>query len=277
MMTTKVAFQGERGAYSEEAIHQFFGSDVETVPLRRFSDIFEALRTQAVQFGALPVENSTAGSINQAFDLLLEHDTRIWAEVILRVRHALLAPPGTALEDIECVRSHPQALAQCDRYIQAHGWTPESTYDTAGSARDLVASPEPGVAVIASRLAGQLYGLDELDYGVEDSSHNYTRFFMVSNEVPARAERNKTTIVLSTRHVPGALVSCLEELAKRDINLTKIESRPRRDRPWHYVFYLDFEGHWQDAACREALTELLLKASFVKVLGSYPAARVAGE
>ncbi len=268
----KVAFQGERGAYSEEAIHQFFGSDVDTVPLRRFSDIFEALRAQAVQFGALPVENSTAGSINQAFDLLLEHDARIWAEVILRVRHALLAPPGTVLENINRVRSHPQALAQCDRYVSAHGWTPESAYDTAGSARDLVASPEPGVAVIASRLAGQLYGLDELDYGIEDSSHNYTRFFILSNEAPARTERSKTSIVLSTRHVPGALTSCLEELANRDINLTKIESRPRRDRPWHYVFYLDFEGHWQDPPCREALTELLLKASFVKVLGSYPAA-----
>ena len=268
----KAAFQGEKGAYSEEAIYQAFGPEVETQPCQHFEGIFEAVESGASNYGALPVENSTAGSINQAYDLLLDYDLRIWSEVILRVQHVLLAPPDTALADIRQVRSHPQALAQCERYLRNHGWISEATYDTAGSARDLAAAPEPGIAVIASRLAAQLYGLKELAYGIEDSFYNYTRFFMLSHQEPPYAERNKTSIVFSTRHVPGALHACIGEFANRGINLTKIESRPQRDRPWHYVFYLDFEGHWRDPPCTEALTGLLLKASFVKVLGSYPAA-----
>ena len=271
---TKVAFQGERGAYSEEAIYQFFGSGVKVLPCRRLEGIFDSVESGASDYGALPVENSTAGSINRAYDLLRDHDLRIWGEIILRVHHALLAPPGTAVADIERVRSHPQALAQCQRYLSSRGWTPETAYDTAGSARDLAATPEPGVAAIASRLAGQLYGLEELDCGIEDTSHNSTRFFVLGHEEPPRAEHNKTSVVFSTRHIPGALHACLGELADRGINVAKIESRPRRNQPWHYNFYLDFEGHWQDPACSAALTGLLLKGSFVKVLGSYPAAAI---
>lgn len=269
---TCVAFQGERGAYSEEAIYQFFGSEVETEPCRSFRGIFEAIELGVATYGALPIENSTAGSINQAYDLLLDHDLRIWGEVILRVRHALLAPPGTTQSDIQRVRSHPQALAQCERYLNNHGWTPETVYDTAGSARDLAAAPEPGTAAIASRLAGQIYGLEELDYGIEDLAHNYTRFFILSYQDPPRAQRNKTSLIFCTRHQPGALYECMGEFAKRRINLTKIESRPRLNRPWQYIFYLDFEGHCQDPECEAALTGLLRRSSFVKLLGSYPAA-----
>ncbi len=269
---TQVAFQGERGAYSEEVICQFFGSEVETLPCRHFEDIFETVESRAADYGALPVENSTAGSINQAYDLLLDHDLRVWGEVILRVRHALLAPPGTVLADVQRVRSHPQALAQCERYLSNHGWMPETVYDTGGSARDLAASPEPGVAVIASRLAGQLYELDELDYGIEDSFYNHTRFFILSYEDPPRAQRNKTSLVFSTRHQPGALYECLGEFARRNINLTTLVSRPRLNRPWQYVFYVDFEGHCQDPPCEAALMGLLRRSSFVKLLGSYPAA-----
>jgi len=267
-----VAFQGERGAYSEEAIYQFFGSEVETQPCRSLEGIFEAVESGATDYGALPVENSTAGSINQAYDLLLDHDLRIWGEVILRVRHALLAPPSTALADIQRVRSHPQALVQCERYLSNHGWTPETAYDTAGSARDLAAAPEPGVAAIASRLAGQLYELEELDYGIEDSFYNYTRFFILSHQEPPRAQRSKTSLVFTTRHQPGALYECMGEFARRRINLTKIESRPRLNRPWQYIFYLDFEGHCQDPECEAALMGLLRRSSFVKLFGSYPAA-----
>ena len=165
---TRVAFQGERGAYSEEATYQFFGEEVETVPERSFAAIFEAVESGAADYCTLPVENSTAGSINRAYDLLLDHDLRVWGEIIVRVRHTLLAPPDSDLSDIRVVRSHPSALAQCKRYLANRGWTAEPAYDTAGSARDLAADPEPGVAVIASRLAGQLYNLEELEYGVED-------------------------------------------------------------------------------------------------------------
>lgn len=266
------AFQGEHGAYSEEAIYQYFGPDAETEARRSFEGIFEAVESGVAEFGALPVENSTAGSINKAFDLLLERDLRVWGEIIFRVRHTLLAPPGTSLEDVQRVRSHPQALAQCERYINNHGWNPEPVYDTAGSARDLAANPEKGVAAIASRLAGKLYELDELAYGIEDLFYNYTRFFVLSHKEPPRGQRTKTSVVFAIPHQPGSLYECMGEFAKRNVNLTKIESRPRPNRPWQYVFYMDFEGHCRDPECEAAVMGLLRRSSFVKLLGSYPAA-----
>ena len=269
---TVVAFQGENGAYSQEAIYQFFGKDIPTLPCRTLQDIFEAVESGKAKYGMLPIENSTAGSINQAYDLLLDYDLKIWHEVVLRVRHCLLANPGTTLADVKQVRSHPQALAQCERYLASHGFEPVSYYDTAGSARDLAEHPQPGVAAIASRLAAEMYGLEILDADIEDLPFNYTRFFVLSDEDPPRTEHSKTSVVFATRHVPRALYTCLGEFAERDINLTKIESRPRRNKPWHYLFYLDFEGHWQDPNCEKALVGLLRKAAFVKVLGSYPAA-----
>jgi len=268
----KVAYQGVAGAYSEQAIRQFFGPEVETLPLKTLSDLFMAVVRRDADFGMLPVENSVAGSVNQAYELLMEHDLRIHAEVILRVRHMLMAPPGTQLADIKRVRSHPQALAQCQRYLLRHGLEPEPTFDTAGSARDLAANPEPGVAAIASELAAEMYGLEILDRHIEDSRFNYTRFFVLAIQDPPRAQRNKTSIVFTVTHQPGALYECMGEFAKRHINLTKIESRPRLNRPWQYIFYLDFEGHAQDPQCEAALMGLLRRSSFVKLLGSYPAA-----
>jgi prephenate dehydratase len=203
---------------------------------------------------------------------LMDHDLRVNAEVILRVHHMLLAPPGTKLEDLKRVRSHPQALAQCERYLTRRGLEPVPAFDTAGSAHDLAENPEPGTGVIASALAAELYGLEIIDQNVEDLAFNYTRFFVLGMEDPPRSQRSKTSLVFSTRHQPGALYESLGEFAKRNINLTKIESRPRRNQPWQYLFYLDFEGHWQDPECEAAVMGLLRRASFVKLLGSYPAA-----
>jgi prephenate dehydratase len=208
----------------------------------------------------------------QSYELLMEHDLRVRAEVILRVRHQLLAMPGTPLSDIKRVKSHPQALAQCERYLARRSLEAIPHFDTAGSARDLAADPEPGTAVIAGALAGELYGLQVLDDGIEDLPFNYTRFFVLGLEDPPRAQRSKTSLIFTTRHQPGALYDSLGEFANRHINLTKIESRPRRNRPWQYLFYLDFEGHWQDPPCEAALMGLLRRSSFVKLLGSYPAA-----
>ncbi len=269
---TIVAFQGEHGAFSEEAIFQHFGRDVTTLPCRTFGDIFQAIEEDRADFGVLPVENAVAGSINKAYDLLLEHDLRVQGEIYLHVRHFLLAPPGTRLEEIRRVRSHPQALSQCEDFIARHGWHPEPWYDTAGSAKDLAEHPEPGLAVIASRLAGEIYGLDVLAENIQDMRWNITRFFIIAHGEAPPASRSKTSLVFAVPHRPGALYDCLGEFARRGINLTKLESRPRRNRPWHYVFYLDFEGHWQDPVCRDALVGLLSRAAFVKLLGSYPAA-----
>lgn len=269
---TRITFQGIAGAYSEEAIRQYFGTEVESVPCKTLVDIFLGVEGREVEYGMLPVENAVAGSVNQSYELLMEHDLRIYAEVILRVRHMLLGVPGTEFSQIERVRSHPQALAQCQRYLVRHGLEPKLAVDTAESARELAANPERGVAVIASELAAKLCGLEILDRNIEDFPFNYTRFFVLSLEDPPRAQRNKTSLVFTTPHRPGALYECLAEFARRRISLTKLESRPRLNRPWQYIFYLDFEGHCQDPECEAAMMGLLRRSSFVKMLGSYPAA-----
>jgi len=266
----KVAFQGVHGAYSEQAVRQHFGDAVETVPCPNFTALFEAIQSRQVTYGLLPVENALAGAVNQSYELLMDHDLRIQAEIVLHVHHALMVPPGMTLVDVKRVRSHPQALAQCERFLRRSGYEAVPYYDTAGAARDLAASPEPGVAAIASEMAAELYGLDKLATEIEDVTFNYTRFFVLGHDDAPRAEYNKTSLVFATRNRPAALYECLGEFATRGLNLTKIESRPRRNRPWEPVFYLDFEGHWQDPACQEALARLLQRASFVKMLGSYP-------
>ncbi len=269
----RVAYQGIPGANSEIAVRQHFGDDVDLHPCQHFNHLFSVLQAEEVDYSLLPVENALAGSVSGAYELLLDHDVRIQAEVILHVHHALLANPGTTLEDVNTVRSHPQALLQCERFLQRHDMESVSWFDTAGAAQDLSESPEPGVAVIASKLAGKLYGLDLLAGDIEDERFNYTRFLLMGHGDPEPSDYNKTSIVFATRHRPAALYECLGEFAKRDLNLTKLESRPRRNRPWEPLFYLDFEGHWQEPRCQELLTQLLQLTSFVKMLGSYPAVR----
>lgn len=276
-MSYTVAFQGVNGANSEQAIRQHFGDSVNVYPCRTLTDLFEAIHTEKVPYGLLPVENAQAGAVSKSYELLMDSDLRIQADVILHVHHNLLAVPGTRMEDLKYVRSHPQALAQCDQYLRRHGLEPVPWYDTAGAARDLVAEPDPETAVIASQLAASLYGLDILGRDIEDVTHNFTRFFVLGHDDPEIGEYNKTSIVFATRHRPAALYDCLGEFASRGLNLTKIESRPRRNRPWEPVFYMDFEGHWQQPACQEALSRLLQRASFVKMLGSYPATKTERE
>lgn len=267
----RVAFQGEHGAYSEEAIVQHFGEGVTTLPCRAFEHIFEAVETDRADFGLLPVENSAAGSINKSFDLLLEHDLKVHGEVLLHVRHSLLTIPGQA-GSIREVRSHPQALAQCEGYLNRNRLTAVPWYDTAGSAKDLAAGPAAGVGVIASKLAAKHYELEIVEEGIEDLRQNYTRFFLLGEGDAAVQGTAKTSLVFAVPNTPGSLYNALRVFAERNINLTKIESRPRRNRPWQYVFYVDFDGHWQDRAAGEAILHLLSQAVFVKLLGSYAAA-----
>ena len=268
-----VAFQGIDGANSEVAILTHLDERARPVPCRSFAELFDAVQSGSARYGLLPIENATAGSVNGAYELLMDNDFRIQREVIHHVHHALLALPGTAIEDVTLVRSHPQALAQCARYLKRHGMTPVDWYDTAGAARDLRDDAAASTAVIATERAAELYGLNILVGHIEDEPHNFTRFFVLGNDEPQRAEYNKTSLIFATRNEPSALYHCLGVFAGHDINITKLESRPRRSRPWEPVFFLDFEGHWQDEPCRQAVTELLQRASTVKMLGSYPAVR----
>jgi prephenate dehydratase len=270
-----VAFQGIPGAYSEQAVREHFGDAVEALACAELADLFQAVRAGQAQHAMLAVENAQAGAVLGAYEQLLENDLRIQSEFILHVHHALLARPGIRLGDLRRVRSHPQALAQCEQFLRRHGLKAVPHFDTAGSARDLATEDWEATGVIASELAAELYQLEVLEPNIEDAPFNYTRFFVIGVDDPPRGEYNKTSIVFATRHEPAALYVCLGELATRGINLTKVESRPRRNRPWEPIFFVDFEGHWRDAACQEALTALLQRASFVKMLGSYPA--VEGE
>jgi|JI10StandDraft_1071094.scaffolds.fasta_scaffold218510_2 prephenate dehydratase len=266
-----VAIQGEHGAYSHEASQRHFGPVMEILSCRTFEELFAAVENGQADYGVVPVENSTAGSINKSYDLLLEHDLKVTGEILVRVRHCLMVNPGYTGEIVQ-VRSHPQALAQCEGYLNKHRYIAVPWYDTAGSAKDLAATPAPGVAVIASKLAAEVYGLQIVEEGIEDLTNNYTRFFVIGRTEVAPAERNKTSLIFVVAETPGALWQALGEFAKRGINLSKIESRPRRNRLWHYVFYLDLAGHWRDEAVGAAILALLSQAAYVKMLGSYPAA-----
>jgi prephenate dehydratase len=270
-----IALQGVSGAYGEMAaiqVAEHNGREPRAEGLRTFHEVFTAVRTGKVDLGVVPVENSLAGAIYQNFDLLLETDLHVAREVVVRVSHCLMTLPGVKLEDVKRVYSHPQALAQCDGFLASHNLRPIEAFDTAGSALELKERGARDEAVIASRRASELYGLEILQAGIEDESFNFTRFFVLSKSESERTadERFKTSLVFAVRHKPGALVeslACLEGL-----NMTKIESRPRRDRAWSYVFYVDVEGHATDPDVSAALVRLLQKATFVKVLGSYPTA-----
>jgi prephenate dehydratase len=268
---TKVAFQGERGAFSEDAVITFFG-DVELLPRRYIADVFEAVHENAVDFGVVPVENSQAGIINDTYDLLLSYPLNISGEIQLRISHCLMALPGETLDGIKIIYSHPQALAQCEEFLRKLKAEIVPTYDTAGSAKRIKEASLTGSAAVASKRAAQIYGLEILADGIETNPNNYTRFFIISRKKAEPSSKSKTSLVFGTKNLPGALYNCLGVFATRNLNLTKLESRPSRDKPWEYIFYVDFEGHVDDLVCQEAMAELEKLTNFIKVLGSYPRA-----
>lgn len=268
---TKVAFQGERGAFSEDAVINFFG-DAELSPSRYIGDVFEAVLRDNVDFGVVPVENSQAGSINDTYDLLLSYPLNIFGEIRLRISHCLMALPGESLDEIKVIYSHPQALAQCEEFLRKLKVEIMPTYDTAGSAKKIKEAGLKGCAAVASKRAAQIYGLEILAEKIETNPNNYTRFFVISKEKAEATPKSKTSLVFSTKNTPGALYACLGAFATRGVNLTKLESRPSKEKPWEYIFYVDFEGHIDDRVCQEALTELKQETDFIKILGSYPRA-----
>ncbi len=268
-----VAFQGEQGAYSESAVYQFFGNDTRVKACNDFKDVFDSVCAGEAGFGVVPVENSLEGSITQNYDLFLRYDLKVCAEVIVKVEHCLIANPGTALEDIKVVYSHPQALGQCRNFLEDFGRELIPTYDTAGSVKMIKEKNLRNAAAIASERAASIYGMNILANDIADNPENYTRFFVLSIEDATPTGKDKTSIIFGAKHEPGSLYHALGEFAKRNINLTKIESRPTRQTPWEYNFYMDFEGHRTQPQCAETLVELEKFAVFVKVLGSYPKAK----
>src|SRR5713101_2677660 len=266
----KVAFQGERGAFGDEAVKTYFGKEVEPLPQRSFADVFRAVAAGEVEFGLVPVENSQAGSINDVYDLLRQHDLFVIGEISHPVNHCLLCLPGQQLSDIKRVISHPQALAQSDVYLRELGVEIVATYDTAGSAKMIREENLQGVAAVAGNGAAELYELEILADGIQTIKDNYTRFIALGREpTPRREGKAKTMLVMATAHQPGSLHKCLGVLAAQNINLLKLESRPSRQRIWEYVFYLDFEGHRDDPIVRSALADLAGYTIFCKVLGSF--------
>lgn len=265
----KIAFQGEPGAYSEQAVFDYFGA-VATLPCESFDVVFEAVARGACDGGLIPIENSLAGSIYQNYDLLLRHDLHITGEYLLRVRHCLIALPGVNKADIKKVISHPQALGQCAAYLRGLGVKTESAYDTAGSAKILKESGVRDTAAIASRRAAEIYEMQLLEEGIEDNAENFTRFLVISRTAVEPQGEAKTSIVFTLKNRPGALFKALSVFALRDIDLTKIESRPLQGKPWEYLFYIDFIGSAHEEKGRKALDQLDEYALMLRVLGSYP-------
>ncbi|PYV21004.1 MAG: prephenate dehydratase [Acidobacteria bacterium] len=273
MVASSVAFQGERGSFSEEAAYKLLGRRIRIRPCETFAATFESVTSRQTRCCLVPIENTLAGSVYENYDLLLSNDLHIIGEVNLRIVHNLVAFPGTTLKNLRQVYSHPVALAQCNRFFVRHPKIEKiAFYDTAGSVKMLSERRIPGAAAIASHIAATVYGARVLQTHLEDHHENYTRFLLLSKTQPARPKGNKVSIVFSTRNVPGALYKCLSVFALRDIDLTKMESRPLRGRPWEYFFYLDFIGNIKEARCQKALAHLEEVTHFLRVLGCYQSA-----
>ena len=264
----RIAFQGEPGAYSEAAAKRF-SPNAEVMPCRTFEEVFAAVADGRASRGILPMENSVGGSIHRNYDLLLEHELPIVAEVELPVDHCLLARPGTQQADLRAVYSHPQALAQCEEYLRRLGNVEIiAVYDTAGGAKMVAEGGRPDTGAIASRRAAEVFGLEVLADAVQDYASNVTRFVLVSRTAH-ETDADKTSLVFALKSTPGALFRALSCFALRDINLTKLESRPIRGRPWEYMFYTDIDIGREAFAYGRAVTQLGEFTQWVRTLGSY--------
>lgn len=272
----RIAFQGERGAYGEEAVAQYFGEAATPLPQASFAAVFDAVRAGEAQGGLVPIENSQAGSVHEVYDLLGRGEVFVTGEICLPVNHCLLALPGQSLSAIRRVESHPQALAQCDQFLRGLGMEVLATYDTAGSAKAIREEQRLGVAAVASARAAAIYHLDILARNIQTIQQNYTRFIAIHRQPAQPHQRDaltvanaKTMLLLATPHQPGALYRALGVFARRGINLLKLESRPSRQKPWEYIFYLDVEDVADQQPLAGALKALKKSATSLQVFGSF--------
>jgi prephenate dehydratase len=263
-----VAYQGEPGAYSEEGAMALFG-DTELQPYSSIRKVFEAVEVGRADAGLVPMDNSQAGSINETYDLFLKHGLHLIGETVVRIDHCLLALPGTAIDDLTEVISHPQAIAQSEEFLAALGVKIRAEYDTAGAAKRIVDDKLTTTAAIASKRAGELYGLDVLAERIQTYPDNYTRFGALSRNPQSLRDPDKSSLVFGVGHVAGSLYRCLGAFAERHLSLSKLESRPRAGRRWEYVFYVDVEAPADAPAMIEALAEVSEHATFTRLLGTY--------
>jgi len=263
-----VAYQGEAGAYSEEGAIGLF-PQAELRPLSSIRKVFEAVEVGRVDLGLVPMDNSQAGSINETYDLFLKHGLHLVGETVVRVDHCLLALPGSHLDDLTEVISHPQAIAQSEEFLNSLSVSIRAEYDTAGAAKRIFEGKLEGTAAIASRRAGEIYGLEVLAEKIQTYPDNYTRFGALSRSPDPLSDPNKSSLVFGAGHVAGSLYRCIGAFAERHLSLSKLESRPRAGRPWEYVFYVDVEAPAGEPAMIEALAEVSEHATFTRLLGSY--------
>ena len=268
---TRVAFQGERGAFSEEAAVKLLGEEIDLVPRPTFEALYSAIDDGLADFILAPIENSLAGSVYRSYDLLIASGLQIRAEVVIPIVHNLIGVPGSTFEKITQVSSHPVALAQCEKFFTTHPEIKRVTVDdTAGSVRDVMREGNPAKAGIASRRAASVYGAQILREHLEDHPENYTRFLLLAPSAELAPDANKLSLVMNLAHQPGSLCKTLEVFARRNLNLMKIESRPIPGTPWSYCFYLDLQASVADRGTQEALEELRQFTDSVKILGCYP-------
>lgn len=278
-----VAYQGIKGSYSEGAIAHYFGNAAKAEGYESFEDVFEAVTKKKADAGMIPVENSITGGITLNYDLLLKEHVGVIGEIFLPIQHHLLAIEGSSLQQIKLVYSHPQALEQCRDFLREHKLKAMPEYDTAGAAKMIKERNKHDEAAIAAKQCGAIYGLQILGEDIGKVKHNITRFFVfvrpenVSKNIPKDYKQEKTSIAFKTKHRPGALVNCLQRLAKNGINLTKLESRPIPENPWEYVFYADFEGGLHEQNVQLTLNEMEASSLMIKVLGSYPKGKKAEQ
>ncbi len=267
----KVAFQGERGAFSEVAARDLLGKSTVPIPCQSFEELFDRVESRKADFGVIPIENSLVGSIHKNYDLLLERNLQVIGETQLRIVHCLIAPKKVGFSKISKVYSHPVALDQCRNFFNKHTKiAPISYYDTAGSVKMLSESGLKNSAAVAAPYAADIYKMNILKKSIEDEKTNFTRFLLLAKKPVTFKGKAKTSIVFSMKNQPGILFKVLSVFALRDINLTKIESRPVRKKVWQYHFYIDFEGSIQESRVKFALDHLGEITHFIKILGTYP-------